>query len=433
MMTHTNRSFSSKLQTYVFVLVTVLVAGLSGVFLNYLLYSVKDSFVGVTTGFAYYILRSHDISKAIHDNTIPQIEKEIAANMELQENILYVALIDSNGKLVLDTTGGDVDKIYHGDKTNNWVLRDEKERFFYLRNVRLRNKSFDVANVILPVFQEGKVWGGGVVGVSANYLFRYALPRAAVFIAFLFLGFTSLSALVFFLLIKVLLKPVRALIEGAEGIFEQNFETEVPVYGDDDLGKLAEIFNRLMSYLKDMVSRLQGQSMLDPLTGCYREMFFRKQLTVELERAQRFRDPLCSGWVDLGIIFRTPQETNAATTEQALKLFAEILKKCTRHIDVLSRGEQLRFGVIFPNTNMDGAEVVFNRLREAVGKTELRDETGRPVASLIFNYALVFLDAEQEAVAVNAESLLKRAETVLQAVRQQGPNRGEIITIAPVI
>jgi diguanylate cyclase (GGDEF)-like protein len=433
-MTHTKRSFSAKLQTYVFILVTVLVAGLSGVFLNYLLYTVKDSFVGVTTGFAYYILRSHDIAKAIHDNTIPQIEKEISANMELQENILYVALIDANGKLVLDTTGGDVDKIYHGDKVNNWVLRSEKERFFYLRNVHLRNKSFDVANVILPVFSEGKVWGGGIVGVSANYLFRYALPRAAVFIAFLFFGFTSLSALVFFILIKVLLKPVRALIEGAEGIFDQNFETEVPVYGDDDLGKLAEIFNRLMSYLKDMISRLQGQSMLDPVTGCYREQFFRKQLTVELERTQRFRDPLCSGWIDLGVMFRNPQEASPAVGEQALKLFAEVLKKCTRHIDVLSRAEQAqRFGLIFPNTNLEGSEVVFNRLREAVAKNELRDEGGRLLATLSFSYGLVFIDPEQEAVAINAEGLLKRAETVLANARSQGPNRGEVVTIAPVI
>jgi diguanylate cyclase (GGDEF)-like protein len=432
-MAHNKRSFSAKLQTYVFILVTVVVAGLSSVFLNYLLYSVKDSFVGVTTGFAYYILRSHDISKAIHDQTIPQVEKEIAANMELQENILYVALIDREGKVVLDTTGGDVEKIFRADKKNNWVLKNDKERFFYLRNVRLRNKSFDVATIIMPVFLEGKVWGGGVVGVSANYLFRYALPRAAVFIAFLFFGFSLLSALVFFVLIRMLLKPVRALIEGAEDIFQQNFEAEVPVYGDDELGRLAEIFNRLMSYLKDMVSRLQGQSMLDPLTGCYREMFFRKQFTVELERAQRFRDPLCSGWIDLGVVLRAQQETNPGITDQALKLFAEILKKCTRHIDVVARAEQLRFGLIFPNTNMDGAEVVFNRLREAMGKTELRNETGRPVAALTFTYGLVFLDSEQEAITVNAEALLKRAESVLQNARRQGPNRGEIVTIAPVI
>ncbi len=419
-------SFSTKLQIFVLILAALIVGSISAVFSTYLIHSVKDAFFGVTSGFAYYILRSHDISGAISRQTLPVVEKKIAAHLELQEKILYVALINQQGEVLLDTTGGDVEKIYLSDQQNNWMIKDEKEKFFFLRGLQLREKHFDVANVILPIYFQGEIWGVGVVGVSADYLFKYALPRAAVFVVILFVVFLSLSAVASIALIRFLFKPVRELSEGAERIFEQDFETEVPSYGDDEIGKLAETFNRLMSYLKDFISRLQGQALLDPLTNCYREDFFNKQLSIELERSERFHDSLCAGWVMICGFSELTDKYGTVIGEQLIKAFAEILRKSTRHIDVLAHSGDGNFGLILPKTDSEGALVVIERILLAIQRISYQDDTGRTVGHLGVNYSLVSYAMEENVSRPSSQDFLKQSRMSLDSVREQGPNRGSI-------
>ncbi len=419
-------SFSSKLQIFVLILAALIVGSISAVFSTYLVHSVKDSFFGVTSGFAYYILRSHDISGAISRKTLPAVEKKISAHLELQEEILYVALINNRREVLLDTTGGDVEKIFLEDKKNDWMIKDKKEGFFFLRQIPLRGKHFDVANVILPIYYQGEIWGVGVVGVSADYLFKYALPRAAVFVGILFVVFLSLSAVASIALIRFLFKPVRELIQGAERIFEQDFETEVPAYGDDEIGKLAETFNRLTSYLKDFISRLQGQTLLDPLTNCYREDFFNKQLSIELERSERFHDSLCAGWIIISGFSELADKYGTIIGEQLIKAFAEILKKSTRHIDVLAHSGDGNFGLILPKTDSEGALVVIERILSASQRVSCQDEMGRTVGHLSVNYSLVSYVMEEDAARPSSLDFLKQSRMRLDSVREQGPNRGSI-------
>ncbi|MCK5218656.1 diguanylate cyclase, partial [bacterium] len=419
------------LQLFVLILAALIVGSISAVFFTYLLHSAKDSFFGVTSGFAYYILRSHDISGAISRKTLPKVEKKIAANLELQEEILYVALINNQGEVLLDTTGGDVKKIYLNDKKNKWMLKEEKESFFFLRQLPLREKHFDVANVVLPIYFQGEVWGVGVVGVAADYLFKYALPRAAIFVAILFVVFLSLSAAASIALMRFLFKPVRELIQGTERIFEQDFETEIPAYGDDEIGELAETFNRLMSYLKDFISRLQGQALLDPMTNCYREDFFNKQLGIELERSERFRDSLCAGWIMIYSFSEVEDKYGKIIGEQLIKTFADILKKSTRHIDVLAYSENGNFGLILPKTDSEGALVVIERILSAIQRISYEDETGRTVGHLGVNYSLVSYAIEEDISRPSSQDFLNQSRMKLDGVREQGPNRGSITKYKP--
>ncbi|MCK5243261.1 diguanylate cyclase [bacterium] len=422
-------SFSGKLAVFIILLVTIIVGVLSFLFFKYLIYSVKDSFFGVSSGVAYYILKSHDISGAIANNTIKRIEKKISADLELQEEILYVALISSEGEVIMDTTGGDVEKIYREDKKHEWIVKGDKSHSFFLRKVELRNKVFDIANISLPIYYKGKVWGVGVVGIAATYFFKEALPRATVFILILFVVFLSSAVISLIILVHYLFRPVRKLIEGAEGIFEQNFDTEIPVYGNDEIGQLAMTFNRLISYLKDFISRLQEQCMLDPLTNCYRESFFHRQLNIELERSQRFQDPICIGWFEIYDFSSLVDKYGQIIEEKTIKTFSDILKKATRHIDVLAHIKNHRFGLILPKTNYDGAMVVVGRLRDLAAGISLTDELGKPLGPLQFSYGMSCYAAEKNAAKPEPETVLKQADEALRQSQSSGPNQGMIMDL----
>lgn len=212
-------SFTRKLQLFILLLFTFLALSLSGIFFSYLLYSVGDVFLGVGKGMAYYVIRTHDLSGAIAHNTLPSVEKQIAAHLEMQEDILYAGLINHAGEVVMDTTGGDLKAIYQKNRGKPWLALKGQDEFFFLRDVRLRHKRFDVANICLPIYQQGKIWGAALVGISANYLFHSALPRTLVFMVLLLAVFLLTASILLWRLLHHLFRPVRELIAAAGGLW----------------------------------------------------------------------------------------------------------------------------------------------------------------------------------------------------------------------
>lgn len=413
-------SFTHKIQLFVFIMLTAIIFSLSAAFFSYLLYSIKNSFFGVTTGFAYYLMKTNDISGAISKNTLPDMEKSIASDLEMQDEILYVALITNSGEVVLDTTGGDVRKLYQQHRNLPWVDKKGKESFFFIKRTHLRNKDFAVANVSLPIYSKGKVWGVGAVGISANYLFQYALPKAITFTILLFIIFLAITGVSLWLLLKSLFKPVRELTEATETIFEENFEVEVPVAGDDEIGLLANSFNRLVAYLKDFISRLQGEAANDPVTHCYNETFFLRQLGIELQRARRFGDPLCVGWIEINDFSNRYDADDKEMYNELLLRFAELLRKSTRQIDVLAHTQGNRFGMILPKSKVEGTLVVLERLERLAAKTKLDLEGAMTLFSFSFRYGIVSLSPEQEVGEVSANGILKQAEKALPPDTAEG-------------
>lgn len=413
-------SFSRKIRLFVFIMVIAIISSLSAIFYSYLMYSIKNSFFGVTSGFAYYLMQTNDISGAISNQTLPEMEKKIASNLELQEEILYVALITNSGEVVLDTTGGDIKTIYQERSELPWIDKQGKESFFFIKEIILRNKKFAVANVSLPIYQKGKIWGVGIVGISANYLYQYALPNAITFTLLLFLVFLVITVVSLWLLLKSLFKPIRDLIEATESIFEQNFEVEVPVTGHDEIGILANSFNRLIAYLKDFISRLQGETAADPVTGCYVESFFKKQLSLELQRSRRFGDPLCVGWIEVNDFTDRYASNNKDMYNELLFRFAELMRKSTRQIDVLAHSSGYRFGIILPKSHVDGALVVLERLNSLCAKTKLDLEGALTLFSFSFRYGMVSFSAESDHMATTAEGVLTQAEQALPPDTPEG-------------
>jgi diguanylate cyclase (GGDEF)-like protein len=122
----------------------------------------------------------------------------------------------------------------------------------------------------------------------------------------------------------------------------------------------------------------------DPLTGVFNAHYFNTRLEEELRRSERyFRD------VTL-LVFELDSNRADHSEEEAelLRAFVRVLRRNARSSDIPARVDYSRFGIIAPETKMEGAEVVALRLKNKVlnyfadlGKGYVGAEVGVGLAS----------------------------------------------------
>ena len=95
----------------------------------------------------------------------------------------------------------------------------------------------------------------GFLGLKKRLKLSHPLEEHFIYrqsIAFIIIGFSVLllSALVAFLLSRQILRPIRQLTDGAHALASRKFETRIAVHSGDELGQLAQDFNRMAQTLE---------------------------------------------------------------------------------------------------------------------------------------------------------------------------------------
>jgi signal transduction histidine kinase len=103
-------------------------------------------------------------------------------------------------------------------------------------------------------------------GAQGTFLFSMRLrprlgPREGHHLTLLLLCLTCLFSGVWFL-VRWILKPVRGLTEGVHQVSQGNFDYQIPVPNNDELGKLAESFNDMTRRIREML-HVKQQLLLD--------------------------------------------------------------------------------------------------------------------------------------------------------------------------
>ncbi|NBD25079.1 cell wall metabolism sensor histidine kinase WalK [Paenibacillus glycinis] len=104
-----------------------------------------------------------------------------------------------------------------------------------------------------PVVYSDKVVGAVYLVASMKDLYRTVDRINRIFMSgMLFaLGLTGLLGI---LLAHTITNPIKALTRQAAGVAEGRFDQQVPVLGDDEIGRLSEVFNNMTSRLRDALS-----------------------------------------------------------------------------------------------------------------------------------------------------------------------------------
>jgi diguanylate cyclase (GGDEF)-like protein len=167
--------------------------------------------------------------------------------------------------------------------------------------------------------------------------------------------------------------------------------------------------------IRDLEERLWHEMSLDPLTGLYNRSRFEARFGEEFERARRTGEWFMVLFVDVDD-FKLVNDTHGHRTgDEALKLVADILRSCSRRVDVVARHGGDEFLVMLPGASLPEAHRFFERIRDQVVERS-RHTLGRELR-------LSAGAVQCPGYARDPSSLLDAADEAMYRAKRRGKNR----------
>jgi len=156
----------------------------------------------------------------------------------------------------------------------------------------------------------------------------------------------------------------------------------------------------------------------DEMTGLANYRYCSEMLQKEVERAYRYNRPLSLMMIDIDDFKACNDTYGHLAGDQVLKQIASLIKKTTRDSDMVARYGGEEFTVLLPETTEEEAQVVAERIRDAVAKFKFKTETNKPIGHLTITIGLSTLPLK----AANKRDLIRTADFALY----QGKAAGKI-------
>jgi diguanylate cyclase (GGDEF)-like protein len=163
--------------------------------------------------------------------------------------------------------------------------------------------------------------------------------------------------------------------------------------------------------------RVQQQATTDELTGLVNRRRFLEALETELERARLFETPLSLVLADLDDFKRVNDAHGHLAGDDALRTFGDLLQAHLRVVDVAGRLGGEEFAVLLPETDLEEATLVADRMRGALSEAPLGLSGGVRI-SLTASFGIAELAPGQ-----SGQQLMSRADAALYAAKAAGKNR----------
>ncbi len=159
--------------------------------------------------------------------------------------------------------------------------------------------------------------------------------------------------------------------------------------------------------IKKLNKELQQMVHTDPLTGAKNRLAFIKRITEEIERAKRYEAPLSIIMFDIDHFKKINDTYGHNVGDNVLKGMVKIVEEHLRKSDNLYRTGGEEFIVILPNTDIEKAEIVAEKIREAICKTKF-EKVGRVTISI--GVTQVTEDDDEDTVTSRVDEALYRAK-----------------------
>jgi diguanylate cyclase (GGDEF)-like protein len=125
-----------------------------------------------------------------------------------------------------------------------------------------------------------------------------------------------------------------------------------------------------LAYRSLAIPGLIEATRIEPKTGLYNMRHFRAVVSQELERARRFDRPIAVLMVEVDHLRAINTAHGHLAGDRALRNVAEAIGRTTREYDVAARFGGDEFCVLLPETDLEGALVVADRIRSFVERAE---------------------------------------------------------------
>lgn len=166
------------------------------------------------------------------------------------------------------------------------------------------------------------------------------------------------------------------------------------------------------------VEEARLQAITDGLTGLYNHRECQRRLEEEVERAQRYGRMLSLLMVDVDY-FKAVNDTHGHQVgDLVLRHIAKEIVTQLRHVDICSRYGGEEFLLMLPETDVDAAGRVADRIVQAIAAGDLVLPSGRTVP-LSVSIGVASFPADGD----DRESLIAAADDALYTAKESGRNR----------
>lgn len=162
----------------------------------------------------------------------------------------------------------------------------------------------------------------------------------------------------------------------------------------------------------------------DGLTGMFNRRHFMLLADEELQRAQRYQRPICIGMADVDCFKVINDDYGHAVGDRVLRSISEMFANTLRQSDWVCRYGGEEFAFIFPETTLDEAGRLAERLRQGAVANPIDLGDGRRVRTSL---SLGLVDAS---MVTSLEAALRKADAALYEAKRQGRNRVIVASIA---
>jgi diguanylate cyclase (GGDEF)-like protein/PAS domain S-box-containing protein len=168
---------------------------------------------------------------------------------------------------------------------------------------------------------------------------------------------------------------------------------------------------------KQLEDELRVLAETDPLTTASNRRYFMAMSETEFARWRRYQRPFSVMLLDIDHFKKINDTYGHASGDEALKKLVATCREVVRKTDTIARMGGEEFCLMLPETGIDGAALLAERLREAVAQIVTPIEGGTFSFTASIGVSQVLPDDH------NIEDVLYRADLLLYEAKNSGRNR----------
>lgn len=174
---------------------------------------------------------------------------------------------------------------------------------------------------------------------------------------------------------------------------------------------------------RTLLGKLELQANQDFLTGLSNRRHFLEQGVIELARAQRYGEALSAFMLDIDH-FKNINDTHGHKAgDIVLQKLGQLLRETLRTVDIIGRIGGEEFAILLPETGLQEATEIAERLREIIAHSDVILEAGLPL-----HFTVSIGVATLKDKGVNLDILLNLADKALYQAKGSGRNKVYVST-----
>jgi diguanylate cyclase (GGDEF)-like protein len=178
-----------------------------------------------------------------------------------------------------------------------------------------------------------------------------------------------------------------------------------------------------LEHLVELYEEANLRASIDPLTGLHNRRFFQDQLGRDFAQSRRHHRHLSVIMLDIDHFKSFNDTFGHMLGDEVIVAVARVLEGAVRLSDLTARWGGEEFIVALPDTDLEGAVRVAERIRENVSEIQLTDPEGNPLRQITVSLGVSTLRPDDDRIA----ELIERADRALYVSKTSGRNQVQVL------